>query len=156
MFTVRKEIEFDAGHRVPYHGSQCRNLHGHRWKVAAVVSAPTIVDPDPQRPDSGMVVDYGVIKKVLMEQVHARFDHHFILWEHDPLIQGGIEAFLTMATPVLSTEGSMGIVRVPCIPTSEGLAQHIFELVEGAFVQPLKLVAIELYETPTSMARYAP
>ncbi|MFM6979682.1 MAG: 6-carboxytetrahydropterin synthase, partial [Methylophilaceae bacterium] len=26
---ITTRLEFDAGHRIPCHKSQCRNLHGH-------------------------------------------------------------------------------------------------------------------------------
>ncbi|MBI4225594.1 6-carboxytetrahydropterin synthase [Candidatus Roizmanbacteria bacterium] len=31
--VITKIIEFDMGHRIPNHKSQCRNLHGHRYKL---------------------------------------------------------------------------------------------------------------------------
>ena len=31
MISVTRRLEFDAGHRIPDHRSQCRNLHGHRY-----------------------------------------------------------------------------------------------------------------------------
>ena len=33
MLTITRKLEFDAGHRIPDHTSQCRNLHGHRYTV---------------------------------------------------------------------------------------------------------------------------
>ena len=33
MLTITKRLEFDAGHRIPQHKSQCRNLHGHRYAL---------------------------------------------------------------------------------------------------------------------------
>ena len=29
MLTITRKLEFDAGHRIPDHKSQCRNLHGY-------------------------------------------------------------------------------------------------------------------------------
>ena len=33
MLTITRKLEFDAGHRIPDHKSQCRNLHGHRYTL---------------------------------------------------------------------------------------------------------------------------
>ena len=33
MITITRKLEFDAGHRIPDHKSQCRNLHGHRYTI---------------------------------------------------------------------------------------------------------------------------
>ena len=30
---ITRRLEFDAGHRIPDHASQCRHLHGHRYAI---------------------------------------------------------------------------------------------------------------------------
>ena len=47
MLTITRKLEFDAGHRIPDHNSQCRNLHGHRYTllitlVGAVIERPVV------------------------------------------------------------------------------------------------------------------
>ncbi|KKK91502.1 hypothetical protein LCGC14_2712330, partial [marine sediment metagenome] len=125
MFTISRKIEIDAGHRVPYHHSKCRYLHGHRWTIVAHVSSHLLVKADPDHSDSGMVVDFGYIKQVLTERIHDQFDHRMILWERDPLVQietrpesWGFMESLKAARILESTR------TVPCIPTAEGLAEH--------------------------------
>lgn len=152
MFQISRKIEIDAGHRIPYHNSQCRFLHGHRWKIVAHVGAGSLVPADGHRPDSGMVVDFGVIKQVLMEVIHDRFDHRFILWEKDPLLQPGVDSFDRYLTDRALAD-SLRIV--PMIPTAEGLAQYWANLIAG----PLKgghfqLVALDVWETPNSTVTY--
>jgi len=49
------------------HQGSCRNLHGHNWRVQAVVGAETL-------DEQGMVVDFAVLKKALAE-ICDRFDH---------------------------------------------------------------------------------
>ena len=53
--TVRisKEVQFDAGHRVPNHASKCKNPHGHRYRVV-VHCAGEIID-DPEHESDGML-----------------------------------------------------------------------------------------------------
>lgn len=36
---ITRRLEFDAGHRIPDHQSQCRYLHGHRYDHAFLVYA---------------------------------------------------------------------------------------------------------------------
>ena len=50
--SVTRKLEFDAGHRIPDHRSQCRNLHGHRY-VLEVTLAGDIVN-SPGASDNGM------------------------------------------------------------------------------------------------------
>ena len=151
MFEIHRQIELDAGHRVPYHASKCKHLHGHRYKVIAHVTAEETVPPDPRRSDSGMVTDFGVIKQVLMEKIHDKFDHRFILWEQDPFLQD-------IFSDVVAKES--GIITIPCIPTAEELARYwgyiaaeqLDALGEGSYW----LSALEVWETPNSVAFYRP
>ncbi len=71
------------GHRVPEHGSKCRNLHGHRYTIQATCRG-LLGDAGEQ---SGMVVDFGFLKALMMEKIDARFDHRLCLFEGDPLLQ---------------------------------------------------------------------
>lgn len=153
MFTISRRIEIDAGHRVPFHDSLCRHLHGHRWKIVAHVEAPELVAPDPSRADSGMVVDYAVIKQVLMQEIHDVFDHRLILWELDELLRNGrFEDSLVAA----GCEQSLAVV--PIIPTSEGLAKYWAELVQQSpnlrDNPNLRLVQLDVWETPNCLATY--
>jgi 6-pyruvoyltetrahydropterin/6-carboxytetrahydropterin synthase len=35
---ITRRLEFDAGHRIPDHASQCRHLHGHRYALEITLS----------------------------------------------------------------------------------------------------------------------
>ncbi len=163
MFTVRRSIDIDAGHRVPYHNSKCKYLHGHRWKIVACVSAPELVPEDPDESDSGMVLDYGTIKTVLMDKIHDRFDHRMILWEKDPLLYYREGTGPTM--PLLSTElltnfdkvfgDASWLQQVPCIPTSEGLAEYWAGLIAPELSSAeFTLQSLEVWETPNGVATW--
>lgn len=135
MFVITKEIEFDAGHRVPLHESKCKNPHGHRYRVVAHLVGDLIEEG----PESGMVRDFSIVKEALTELVHDRFDHGFIVHDEDERL---IRLF--------QEEGYKTVV-VPFYPTAECLAKEIFDdLVE---ILP-NLFMIEVWETPTSCAKY--
>jgi 6-pyruvoyltetrahydropterin/6-carboxytetrahydropterin synthase len=155
--SITKEIGIDMGHRVPGHASHCKNVHGHRYRIIAHVQAEETVGADSGRSDAGMVADFGVIKQALMTAVHARFDHKLVLWVNDPLCEG----------PLLGELNGLGIpaVQVPCIPTAEEMARYWFGLVSAELarlvdpdhpVSSLDLVAIGVWETPTSYAEFRP
>jgi 6-pyruvoyltetrahydropterin/6-carboxytetrahydropterin synthase len=42
MLTITRKLEFDAGHRIPDHKSQCRNLHGHRYTLEITLTGKVI------------------------------------------------------------------------------------------------------------------
>ena len=172
MFTVSRSIEIDAGHRVPFHASKCRHLHGHRWKVIAIAEAEETVDSATGAADSGMVVDFGVLKQVLMEEINDVFDHRFMVWQDDPLAEILIRATEEDTQPAefLVSEGGPGemgrcrkdlrdsIVIVPVIPTAEELARYWAGLVAPRLRElsgdQVSLKRLDVWETPNSCASY--
>lgn len=67
MLVVR-EFQFDAAHHLPRHPGRCRNLHGHTYRLQVWCEGP--IDPD-----SGMVVDFALIKQVVQTRVLDQLDH---------------------------------------------------------------------------------
>lgn len=137
---VTRRIEFDAGHRVPWHKSKCRNMHGHRYRLEVTVEGE--VKPIRGTTDDGMVIDFGDLKQIMQEKIHDVLDHAFIVYERDTQCRAALSA--------------MGIehrtVVVPFIPTAENLVQWCAEQIAGALGPGLELVCVTLYETPNSWA----
>ena len=66
MLTITRKLEFDAGHRIPDHRSQCRNLHGHRY-VLEITLQGDLVETE-GAPDRGMVMDFADVKSLATAQ----------------------------------------------------------------------------------------
>lgn len=145
MFITRKEIEFDAGHRVPLHESKCRNPHGHRYRIVAYVGGQL----QESGSSTGMVIDFGDIKAALTKYVHDVFDHGFIVQNTDLMMR---EAFK------VNDEGNSGLgiktIMVDFPPTAEEMARAIFRALDSKMPDGAQLVQIEVWETPTSMAAF--
>jgi len=156
MFTVERQIEIDAGHRVPDHHSKCKHLHGHRYRIVAVMAGHHVVNAQEHRSDSGMVRDFGDIKRVLMEQIHDKFDHKLILWDQDPLLDPDIWAGDGHLFDAFERVGiSAGLVQIPVIPTAECLAEYWSSLVAPLLTQDDHwLYALDVHETPNCKATY--
>ena len=58
---ITTRLEFDAGHRIPNHKSQCRNLHGHRYVLEITLSGDIITQKEVS--EDGMVMDFSDVKK---------------------------------------------------------------------------------------------
>lgn len=134
-YVISKEIQFDAGHRVPLHKSKCKNPHGHRYKVVAYLVGELITEGS----EAGMVKDFGDVKDILMVRVHDRYDHGFIVHRGDE----DLKNFLNDAL--------YKVIVMDDYPTAECLAAAIFSDLVGWIPN---LSAIEVWETPTSMASY--
>ena len=132
---VTRWIEFDAGHRVATHAGKCANLHGHRYRVGVTVRG--------EIPESGMVLDFGVLGDVLRERVHDRFDHAFIYDEADTPIATFLRAWQWRG------------VALAAPPTAENLAVWIGDTV-SSWLPGFEVVRVEVHETPNSVATWTP
>lgn len=143
--TISKEIEFDAGHRVPNHASQCRNAHGHRYRLRVTCSGD-IIDVAGAA-DQGMLVDFGDLKRWMTELVHDVLDHGFIYEASDPVGEA-----LARAIP------DQKLIPMWSAPTAENLARWCWEQLAPVIAEHwrdnLALELVELWETPTSLATY--
>lgn len=136
---VTRRLEFDAGHRIPDHKSQCRHLHGHRYAIEITLVGEIIHQPGD--PANGMVMDFSEIKSLAQQHVVDRWDHAFLVYSGD--------------TPVVEFLQSMPghkTVVFDCIPTAENLAEKAFALLDSAYQDTygnhLRLERVRLYETP--------
>ena len=145
---IERHVETDTGHRVPNHHSICRHLHGHRYRWTAVLEGEIVTERGAS--EEGMLIDFGDVKRILMQQVHDVVDHAFVVAESDA--QG--RAALGLMGPEHRT------VVAAFVPTAEQLARWAFEQVEphvaSAYGNDLRLVAMRVHETPTSLAEYRP
>jgi 6-pyruvoyltetrahydropterin/6-carboxytetrahydropterin synthase len=62
------EFRFAAAHRLPRYDGPCSRVHGHNYRLLVGVEGE--VDPA-----SGMIADFGDIKRVVQEKVIERVDH---------------------------------------------------------------------------------
>jgi len=146
VIAISKEIEFDAGHRVPDHASKCRNPHGHRYRVRATCEGDLVAEPGAA--DDGMVVDFGLLKTWLTERVHDVLDHGFIVAEYD-----------TVMVDALAVDPGWRVIVVPFPPTAEHLARWCYDQLAPAVAEHwrgVELTMVELWETPTSKAVFTP
>ena len=86
MLTITKRLEFDAGHRIPQHKSQCRNLHGHRYALEITLEGEPVDDPTSS--DHGMLMDFTDVKAIAKDHLVDLWDHAFLVHDGDTLIRG--------------------------------------------------------------------
>ena len=140
---ITRRLEFDAGHRIPDHNSQCRHLHGHRYALE-ITLAGDIIRQDGDAAN-GMVMDFSEVKALAKRHLVDLWDHAFLVYTGDtPVVQ-----FL-QALPDHKT------VLLECIPTAENLAEHAFTILDGVYRDTygnsLHLERVRLYETPNCWA----
>lgn len=148
--SISKEVSFDAGHRVPNHTGHCKHPHGHRYRVIVRCKGEVVEDPD--SPRYGMLVDFGDLKTMLMDNVHAAFDHKFIVHKDDAKMRRGLVAFADT-----QEEFDQAVFVFPYVPTAENIARWIFnvmyaEVAKRWKTEELEVYRVQVFETPTSSA----
>lgn len=124
MFEVRVEAEFAAAHFLKDYHGKCENLHGHNYKVYAHAKGNSL-------DEGGMLLDFGQLKNTL-RNVCKELDHTNL---------NDMEVFQQN-------------------PSAERIAMYIFQKLEQQLLENYGkataklLYAIDVFETPTSRARY--
>ena len=76
IIRVKKTFRFEAGHHLPYHQGVCKSQHGHSYKLSVEVEGP--IKPEGYGPNSGMVMDFGQLKKIVSKHIINQFDHRYL------------------------------------------------------------------------------
>lgn len=140
---ITRRLEFDAGHRIPDHASQCRHLHGHRYAIEITLSG-AIIEAD-GLPANGMVMDFADVKAIAKQHLVDIWDHAFLVYRKDRLVADFLAAIPDHKTVVLDV-----------VPTVENLAELAFRILDPLYTEcygnTLKLERVRLYETPNCWA----
>lgn len=133
MYRVTEIVEFCYGHRLLRYKGKCAHLHGHNGKVEIEVASPSLNE-------QSMVADFSDIGRIVKDFIDQNLDHRMLLHRDDPLVA----VLKRFDEPVFLMDGD---------PTAEAIARVIFE---HASSQGLQVTAVRLWETPGSLASYAP
>ncbi|MBP6715381.1 MAG: 6-carboxytetrahydropterin synthase [Acidobacteria bacterium] len=131
MYLVTKRIDFCYGHRLLDYDGNCKFPHGHNAVVEIDVQAEAL-------DHRNMVVDFSDIKKVVKAWIDRELDHKMILRHDDPLTA----VLRGMGEPVFTLDSN---------PTAERIARLIYDTSRELGVA---VVAVRVWETPTSVAEY--
>ena len=140
---ITRRLEFDAGHRIPSHNSQCRHLHGHRYAIEITLSGDIITAEG--QPEQGMVMDFSDVKRIANEKLVDAWDHAFLVYRGDRAVCDFLAALPDHKT-----------VTLDVVPTAENLAKIAFNILDPAYQDTygnhLRLERVRLYETPNNWA----
>ncbi|HZV62719.1 MAG TPA: 6-carboxytetrahydropterin synthase QueD [Methylophilaceae bacterium] len=140
---ITTRLEFDAGHRIPSHKSQCRNLHGHRYAIEITLTGDIIMQEGAS--ENGMLMDFSDVKAIARQAVVDIWDHAFIVYKGDTEVLTFLNTLPNHKTVVMDT-----------VPTAENMAAEAFRILNGCYKDlygnHLRLERVRLYETPNSWA----
>ncbi|MSP86234.1 MAG: 6-carboxytetrahydropterin synthase QueD [Methylotenera sp.] len=140
---ITTRLEFDAGHRIPSHKSQCKNLHGHRYAIEITLSGDIITRAGAS--ENGMVMDFSEVKAIAKTALVDVWDHAFLVYQHDLEVLN-----------FLNTLDQHKTVIFPTVPTAENMASEAFRILKSKYQDGygthLTLEKVRLYETPNNWA----
>jgi 6-pyruvoyltetrahydropterin/6-carboxytetrahydropterin synthase len=140
---ITTRLEFDAGHRIPDHKSQCRNLHGHRYALEITLSGDIINQE--KMSENGMVMDFSDVKRIARDSVVDVWDHAFLVYKNDVEVLNFLKSLPNHKTVIF-----------PSVPTAENMAAEAFRILKNQYKDiygnHLKLERVRLFETPNSWA----
>lgn len=142
VIRLTKEFSFEAAHALDGYDGPCREIHGHSYRLFVTVKGcPSACDDDPK---CGMVMDFGVLKRIVADEIVSRLDHAFVLR------RGAANDALCTAL-----EGRFSnIVRVDYQPTCENMLEDFARRIAARLPQGVALHALRLHETATSYAEW--
>lgn len=140
MIRVTKEFSFEMAHALEGYDGACSHIHGHSYRLWVTVEGePCANDASPK---CGMVIDFGELKRIVGEEIVARFEHGFVVRR----TSGNAALIDAMAAHY------EGVMAVDWQPTSENLVRHFAALLRPRLPDGVKLHSLRLSETSTSYA----
>ena len=137
MYGLKTEVEFDAAHFLTDYQGKCKNIHGHRWRVAVYLAASELHAEGTMR---DMVLDFGEFEDAV-RSLAGSLDHTFIVEE------GSLHPDTLSC---LKAEG-FTLSFMPFRTTAENLARWFADQLEA---QGLPVSQVEMHETPSNCAVY--
>ncbi|PCJ26358.1 MAG: 6-carboxytetrahydropterin synthase QueD [Flavobacteriales bacterium] len=139
IIRITKEFQFEMAHALLGYDGPCKNIHGHSYKLDVTVIGE--VKNGTSDSDEGMVIDFGVIKKIIKELIVDEYDHSLVLNEK-------------MKIDPAQFNFMNKLIIVPFQPTCELLLDHYANLIKSKLPSNIQLHSLKLRETPTSYAEW--
>ncbi len=142
VIRLTKEFSFEAAHALDGYDGPCREIHGHSYRLFVTVrGVPSSCSQDPK---NGMVIDFGVLKKIVGEEIVSQFDHALVL---EKLAED-------CALRQLLGERFANVVELAYRPTCENMLADFADRIRRRLPQGVVLHALRLHETASSYAEW--
>lgn len=141
IIRLTKEFSFEAAHALGGYDGPCREIHGHSYRLFVTIKGEPSTDPT--NPKQGMVMDFGVLKKIVSEEIISRFDHALVL-----------RSTADEALRKLLAEKFDNLVVVDYQPTCENMLDDFSRRISARLPEGIVLHSLRLHETATSYAEW--
>jgi len=132
--SIKREIRFEASHRLLNYQGKCNNIHGHNYFVWVYFR-----NKKDELDSLGMVIDFNDVKKGIGQWIDDNWDHALILNEDDNELVG----FLPVTFKQYVMKGN---------PTAENMAIFLLTLGKELYKDDVELFKVEVFENDKSVA----
>ena len=141
IIRLTKEFSFEAAHALGGYDGPCREIHGHSYRLFVTIKGEPSTDP--MNPKQGMVMDFGVLKKIVHEEIISRFDHALVL-----------RSTADKELLKLLTAQFDNLIEVDYQPTCENMLDDFSRRIIGRLPEGVTLHSLRLHETASSYAEW--
>lgn len=141
IIRLTKEFSFEAAHALGGYDGPCREIHGHSYRLFVTIKGTP--SRDEQNPKQGMVMDFGVLKKIVHEEIISRFDHALVL-----------RSTADKELLKLLTAQFDNLIEVDYQPTCENMLDDFARRIAAHLPEGVTLHSLRLHETASSYAEW--
>jgi len=129
---IAKEFRWEMGHRLPEHFGNCKNIHGHSYKM--------IVELEGEVNEKGLVLDFYDLENIV-EPIIDKLDHSF-------LVYGGDKEIITFLEKMNSKK-----FIVDFQSTVENITKYFLsEISKNKFPSNVSSLKVKIYESQNDYA----
>ena len=117
----------------------CKNIHGHSYRLWVTLRGPVLEEHGHEK--DGMVLDFGLLKRLVKPHIVDKYDHSFVLNANSSHANIDLSAFEK-------------VYLLPYQPTSENLVNDFVSIIKNQLPDNIELYKVVLSETANSFAEW--
>ena len=117
----------------------CKNIHGHSYRLWVTLRGPVLDEPGHEK--DGMVLDFGLLKRLVKPLIIDKYDHSFVLNANSSHAYIDLSAFEK-------------VYLLPYQPTSDNLVNDFVSIIKNHLPDNIELYKVVLSETANSFAEW--
>ena len=138
---LTKEFRFEMAHALWNYDGLCKHFHGHSYILRVTVKGEP--NSDESSPKYGMVMDFGLLKQIVHEEVVDRLDHALMVNKNSDY-----KALLSI--PQMGDR----VILTDYQPTCENLLSDMAQRITSRLPSDVVLHSLRLNETANSYAEW--
>ena len=129
----------EMAHALYGYDGLCKNIHGHSYRLWVTLRGPVLEEHGHEK--DGMVLDFGLLKRLVKPHIIDKYDHSFVLNANSSHANIDFSAFEK-------------VYLLPYQPTSENLVNDFVSIIKNQLPDNIELYKVVLSETANSFAEW--